>query len=75
MNVLRIPWNVNLRLNCYIDLAEAHVFKRLTPRTLNLEVWSSSLARRIVSLDKEVYLTLSLFTRCINGYQRHTAGG
>ena len=72
MNVLRIPWNVNLRLNCYIDLAEAHV---LTPRTLNLEVWSSSLARRIVSLDKEVYLTLSLFTRCINGYQRHTAGG
>ena len=73
MNVLRIPWNVNLRLNCYIDLVEARVFKQLTPRTLNLEVWSSSLARRIVSLDKEVYFTLSLFTRCINGYQRHTA--
>ena len=39
----------------------------LTPRTLDLEVRGSSLACRAVSLDKEVYSTLSLFT--------HTAGG
>ena len=38
------------------------------------EVRGSSLARRIVSLDKKVYSTLSLLPRCINGYQRHTAG-
>ena len=40
----------------------------LTPRTLDLEVRGSNLARRIVSLDKELYSTLSLFTqvyRCV----------
>ena len=37
--------------------------ERLTPRTLDLEVRGSSLARRIVSLDKKVYSTLSLFTQ------------
>ena len=35
--------------------------ERLTPRTLDLEVRGSSLARRVVSLDKELYSTLSLF--------------
>ena len=37
--------------------------ERLTPRTLDLEVRDSSLARRVVSLDKELYSTLSLFTQ------------
>ena len=32
-------------------------------QTLDLEVWDSSLACRIVSLDKELYSTLSLFTQ------------
>ena len=37
--------------------------ERLTPLTLDLEVRDSSLARRVVSLDKELYCTLSLFTQ------------
>ena len=42
---------------------EACVAERLTPRTPDLEVRGSSLARRVVSLDKELYSTLSLFTQ------------
>ena len=42
---------------------EACAAKRLTPRTLDLEVWGSSLVRLIVSLDKELYSTLSPFTQ------------
>ena len=54
---------------------EACVAERLTPRTLDLEVQGSSLARRVLSLDKELTpLCLSL-PGCINGCQRHTAGG
>ena len=34
--------------------------EQLMPRTLDLDVWGSSLARRIVSLDKELYSTLFL---------------
>ena len=41
---------------------EASVAERLTPRTLDLKVRGSSVARRVVSLDKELYSTLSLFT-------------
>ena len=41
-------------------LVEACVAKRLTPRTLDLEVRVSTLARRVVSLDKELYSALSL---------------
>ena len=37
--------------------------ERLKPRTLDLEVRGSSLARRVVSLDKELYSTFSLFTQ------------
>ena len=37
--------------------------ERLTPQTLDLEVWGSSLVRRIVSLDEERYSTLSLFAQ------------
>ena len=42
---------------------EACVAERLTPRTLDLEVQGSSLTQSIVSLDKELYSTLSLFTQ------------
>ena len=35
----------------------------LTPQTLDLEVLGSSLAHPIVSLDKELYSSLSLFTQ------------
>ena len=38
----------------------------LTPRTPDLEVRGSNLARRVVSLDKELYSTLSLFTQVYN---------
>ena len=37
--------------------------ERVTPRTLDLEVLGSSSARRFVSLGKELYSTLSLFTQ------------
>ena len=42
---------------------EARVAERLTTRTLDLEVRGSNRARRAVSLDKEVYSTLFLFTQ------------
>ena len=35
----------------------------LTPRSPDLDVWGSSLALRVVFLDKELYSTLSLFTQ------------
>ena len=35
----------------------------LAPGTPDLEVRGSSLARRVVSLNKELYCTLSLFTQ------------
>ena len=37
--------------------------ERLTPRTLDLEVRGSGLARGVVSLDKKLYSTLSLFNQ------------
>ena len=43
-------------------LVEACVAEQLTPRTLDLEVWGSSVVRCVVSLDKELCSTLSLFT-------------
>ena len=44
-------------------IVEASMTERLTPRTLDLEVRGSSLTRRVfVSLDKELYSSLSLFT-------------
>ena len=36
---------------------EVCVAKWLTPRTRDLEVWGSNLARHVVSLDKELYST------------------
>ena len=44
------------------SLVEACVAERLTPRTLDLDVRGSSLARRVVSFGKELYSTLSLLT-------------
>ena len=39
----------------------------LTPRTLDLEVRGLSLTCHVVSLDKELYSTLSLFTQVYKG--------
>ena len=47
----------------YWFMAEAYVAEWLTPRTPDLEVYGSSLAHCIVSLDKELYSILSLFTQ------------
>ena len=35
----------------------------VTPQTLDLKVWDSSLTHRVVFLDKELYSTLSLFNQ------------
>ena len=45
------------------DMMGACVAKWLTPQTPDLEVQGSSLACHILSLDKELYPTLSLFTQ------------
>ena len=51
-------------LACYRGIVvEACVAEWWTPRTLDLEVWGSNLAHRIVSSNKELYSTLSLFTQ------------
>ena len=42
---------------------EVFVAERLIPRTADLDIWSSSLASRVVSLDKELYSTLPRFTQ------------
>ena len=47
----------------------------LTPQTPDLEVRGSSLALCVVSIDKKLYSTLSLFTQVYKWVQRHTAGG
>ena len=44
---------------------EACVADWLTSQTPDLEVQGSSLARHVVSLDKELYSTLSLFTQAL----------
>ena len=43
--------------------------ERLTPRSPELEVRGSSPARRVASLVKELYSTLSLFSQCIKWVQ------
>ena len=47
-------------LFCFVETCVAEL---LTPRTPDLEVQGSSLARRVVTLDKELYATLFLFTQ------------
>ena len=57
----------------FITWRRAWVAERLTPRTPDLEIWGSSLARRAVSLNKELYATLCRPSpRCINGHRPHT---
>ena len=47
----------------YAPIVEARVAERLTPRTADLEVRGSSLARRVVSLDKKLYSTFLLLNQ------------
>ena len=59
----RVFFSVHFTLNIIqynLRTVEACVAEQSTPRTL---VGGSSLAHRVVSLDKEVYCTLSLFTQ------------
>ena len=44
-------------------LVEAWVAEQLTPHTPDLEVQGSSLTRQVLSLHKELYSNLSLFTQ------------
>ena len=48
---------------CAIRLERGVCGRALTPQTLDLKVRGSSLASRVVSQDKELYSTLSLFTQ------------
>ena len=48
---------------CPTLFKEACVDEWLKPRTPDLKVRGSNLARRVVSLDKELYFTLPLFTQ------------
>ena len=52
-----------LSYNCMRYGVEACVAERLTPLTVDLEVRGSSLAHRVVFLNKELCFTLSLFTQ------------
>ena len=45
---------------------EAFVAEQLTTQTLDLEGRGTSLTHHVVSLDKELYSTLSLFTQVYN---------
>ena len=56
----RVSWQFCRSTNIYVEMCVA---EKLTPQTLDLEVWGSSLTRRIVSLDKELNSTLSPFTQ------------
>ena len=46
-----------------LSFVEVCVAEWLTPRSPDLDVRGSSLALRVVFLDKELYSTLSLFTQ------------
>ena len=49
--------------NFFFFFVEAWVAEQLTPHTPDLEVWDSSLTYQVISLDKELYSNLSLFTQ------------
>ena len=55
--------NLIIFLSSMLPNVEAYVAERLTPRTLDLEVHGSSLARCVDSLEKELYSTFSPFTQ------------
>ena len=63
-------------LNTFYWSVEVCVVMQLTPWTPDLEVWCSSLACHVVSLDKELYSTLSLFTqgRVVQSWVKITLG-
>ena len=46
-----------------LSFVEVCVAEWLTPRSLDLDVWGSSLVLRVVFLDRELYSALSLFTQ------------
>ena len=48
-----------IQMNCSLEMCVA---EWLTPQSPDLEIQGSSLARRVVSLGKELYSTLSVFT-------------
>ena len=56
----KVSWEFCRSTNIYM---EACVAEKLTSQTLDLEVWGSSLACHIVSLDKELNSSLSPFTQ------------
>jgi len=61
-----LPWNwqlMRITTKFYWFMVEACVAEWLTPWTPDLEVQGSSFAHCIVSLDKELNSTLSLFTQ------------
>ena len=58
-----------------VHFMEACVAEWLTPQTPDLEVWGSSLAHRVVSLDKNFTPLCLSSPRCISEYWPHTAGG
>ena len=51
-----------------LEILETCVAEQLTLRTPDLEVLGSSLARRVVFLDKEIYSTVSLHPGVFNNY-------
>ena len=56
-------------------IEKACVAEWLTPQTPDLEVWASSLAHHIVSLDKELYSLLSLFIQVYKWVLQPTVEG
>ena len=63
---------------CKLLWRHVYMAEWLTPRTPDLVVWGSALARRFVSLNKELLFNTPVCLsspRCINRYQQHTAGG
>ena len=54
---------INKRRLQQVRACGARVAERLTTRNPDLKVRVSSLAHRVVSLDKKLYSTLSLFTQ------------
>ena len=61
--VLSTSFGFKTILNGHLLRVEAGVAEWSTPWTPDLEAQGSSLARCVVSLDKELYSTLSLFTQ------------
>ena len=63
---------------CKLLWKHVYMAEWLTPPTPDLVVWGSALARRFVSLNKELLFNTPVCLsspRCLNGYQQHTAGG